>query len=83
MQSANAGAGSRSIVIQSSARHRPAHPAQSVRVNRDWQPWPDESRMVRCSILKEPAMPSFRARLINRFLRLTTKSVWRPGLNIT
>jgi len=27
-------------------------------------------------------MPSFRARLLNRFLRLTTKSRWRPGLDI-
>jgi acetyl esterase/lipase len=27
-------------------------------------------------------MPSFRARLLNRFLRLTTKSQWRPGLDI-
>lgn len=28
-------------------------------------------------------MASFRARLMNRFLRLTTKSVWRPGLDIS
>lgn len=28
-------------------------------------------------------MPSLRARLINRLLRLTTKPVWRPGLDIT
>lgn len=27
-------------------------------------------------------MPSFRARLTNAFLRLTTKSVWKPGLDI-
>jgi monoterpene epsilon-lactone hydrolase len=27
-------------------------------------------------------MPSFRARLLNRFLRFTTKSRWRPGLDI-
>jgi len=27
-------------------------------------------------------MPSLRARAINRFLRLTTKSLWRPGLDI-
>jgi len=27
-------------------------------------------------------MPSLRARAINRFLRLTTKSIWRPGLDI-
>lgn len=27
-------------------------------------------------------MPSLRARLINRLLRVTTKSVWRPDLNI-
>ena len=27
-------------------------------------------------------MPSFRARLINRLLRLTTKARWRPGLEI-
>jgi len=27
-------------------------------------------------------MPSFRARMINRLLRLTTKSVWRPDLDI-
>jgi monoterpene epsilon-lactone hydrolase len=28
------------------------------------------------------AMPSLRARLTNAFLRLTTKSVWKPGLDI-
>jgi monoterpene epsilon-lactone hydrolase len=27
-------------------------------------------------------MPSFRARMTNAFLRLTTKSTWRPGLDI-
>lgn len=27
-------------------------------------------------------MPSLRARLVNRILRVTTKSVWRPGLEI-
>ena len=27
-------------------------------------------------------MPSLRARAINRFLRLTTKRIWRPGLDI-
>ena len=27
-------------------------------------------------------MPSLRARLVNRILRITTKSVWRPGLEI-
>jgi len=27
-------------------------------------------------------MPSFRARAINRFLRLSTKRIWRPGLDI-
>jgi len=27
-------------------------------------------------------MPSLRARAINRFLRLTTKNMWRPGLDI-
>jgi acetyl esterase/lipase len=27
-------------------------------------------------------MPSFRARLVNRLLRMTTKSMWRPGLDI-
>ena len=27
-------------------------------------------------------MPSLRARLVNRLLRVTTKSVWRPGLDI-
>ena len=27
-------------------------------------------------------MPSLRARLMNRLLRSTTKSVWRPGLDI-
>ncbi len=28
-------------------------------------------------------MPSLRARLTNRFLRMTTKSLWRPGLDVT
>ena len=27
-------------------------------------------------------MPSLRARLLNAFLRVTTKSVWKPGLDI-
>jgi acetyl esterase/lipase len=27
-------------------------------------------------------MPSLRARLVNRLLRVTTKSIWRPGLDI-
>ena len=28
-------------------------------------------------------MPSIRARLLNAFLRVTTKSIWKPGLDIT
>ena len=27
-------------------------------------------------------MPSLRARFVNRLLRMTTKPVWRPGLDI-
>jgi acetyl esterase/lipase len=38
--------------------------------------------MPHCSKASEPAMPSVRARLTNAFLRLTTKSMWRPGLDI-
>jgi epsilon-lactone hydrolase len=38
--------------------------------------------MTRRSITTETPLPSLRARMINRFLRLTTKSIWKPGLDI-
>ena len=38
--------------------------------------------MMRRSIPQYQAMPSIRARLTNAFLRRTTKSVWRPDLDI-
>lgn len=38
--------------------------------------------MMRCSTKRDYIMPSLRARLTNAFLRLTTKSMWRPDLDI-
>jgi len=38
--------------------------------------------MMRRSIFPEQAMPSVRARLTNAFLRLTTRSMWQPGVDI-
>jgi acetyl esterase/lipase len=38
--------------------------------------------MLRRNTPSEQAMPSLRARLINAFLRATTKRTWRPGLDI-
>jgi hypothetical protein len=52
---------------------------------RNWHRAARAPTILRCS---KPAMstgipmPSLRARLLNRFLRLTTKSMWKPDLDI-